>query len=827
MNKSLAQLISVTTAPKKQFLSNNMGDADDVYRKTNQGMPGFFQMPVQDRSAYDKMRAREIAAFSAYNFRESLQTNGPVGLDYDVNYYRLNIRINPDSVITTTPANTGKYVRGSVTTYFTTLTSNFSDIRFDFANILTCDSVYYHGAKLPAGNKVEVVDTLTITLPSVLATAGTLDSITVYYKGVPPVITDFGGSTGFVKSTHSTAPVRNYIYTLSEPYGASTWWPCKSRVVSDKADSVDIVISTPTAFKVAANGIVAAETTDGTNRITFWKHRYPISSYQVAISVANFIQYPTTPTLVNINGTMMPFYNYLWPETNTANAQTALNRTPLMLTTFSSKFGDYPFKKEKYGHYTFGFGGGMEHNTFSGMGSGTYDATTDWSVIAHELGHQWWGAAVTCGSWKDIWVNESFARYSEIVCLEFAPSISATTALTHRGNIKASAISTGNQVKPTYQNDTTSITTIFNPSVYIYDRGAMIISMLRTVMGDTKFFQGIKNYQADPLLKYKNALTDDVKNHLQNASGLDLNKFFNDWIYNTGFANYNGAKWNNMGNEFVLQMPQTTQLSGLSNFEMPVVINVKGSNPATMDTTIVLYDKAGILHTVDDGVLTNKGGSVVQFRLSFVPATVTFDPQSKVLANGSIAKDAALALLATNLLSFTGKKEGYDAKLQWVIDNAFDYHSFELERSSDAVNFTSVATLKAVDNFGKLNFLHTDYNMPYGSLYYRLKVKQLNGSFIYSKIIAIENLKRTSSIVITPNPAQEFVNILWNEKASVKVNARLFDVNGRLVKNIFRQAIAANATWKIPVTELQAGNYFLELESNNQEKSIQKIVVIK
>ncbi|MBC7867042.1 MAG: M1 family metallopeptidase, partial [Gloeobacteraceae cyanobacterium ES-bin-316] len=634
VNAAIAQQISAPQRFRNQgYLSNNLGAAEEAYRKPTSGLPGFFQFPVNDRSAYDKMIAREMS--STASFGDPPLNEAAAGLDYDVKYYRLNLRINPDTAA-------GKYIRGNITTYFTTLPSNFNQVRFDFSAALICDSVYYQGVKLPAGNKVEIGDTLQITIPTI-AVAGTLDSITVYYRGVPPVVTDFGGSTGYVRLTHGS-PAQNYIYTLSEPYSASTWWPCKSRIVSDKADSVDIIVSTPSSFRVAANGIVASETINGSNRSTFYKHRYPISSYQVCLGIANYVQQPASATMVNINGTMMPYYNLLFPETNTANAATALNRTPLMLTTFSTLFGDYPFKNEKYGHYTFGFSGGMEHNTFSGMGPTTYDQTTDWSVIAHELGHQWWGAAVTCGSWRDIWVNESFARYSEIACLEFAPSVSATTALSHRTSIKASAISPANQAESTYQTDTTSISTIFSPSVYIYDRGAMIISMLRTVLGDAKFFQALQNYQADPNLKYKSAFTDDVRSHMEAVSGLDLSRFFSDWIYNRGFANYNTAKWNSSGNQLILLLPQATEFSPLSSFEMPVVVRVQGSNPVTMDTTIVLYDKQGILHTVNNGVLTSTGANLVQFNLSFAPTTISFDPFRQVLANGSIMPDPTLTI---------------------------------------------------------------------------------------------------------------------------------------------------------------------------------------
>ncbi|MEO7141578.1 MAG: M1 family aminopeptidase, partial [Ferruginibacter sp.] len=375
---------------------------------TDPNASSVFSNPFHNHSSYNKMVESEMAG---YQYMASAMVAG-TGLDYDVKYYRLELRINPDTSI-------GKYIRGKVTTYFTNISPGFNVIKFDFAAALGCDSVYYHGTKLPTINKVENGDVLEITIPA-LINAGTLDSVSVFYKGVPPTVPDLGGGLGFVKGTHGKR--LNYVYTLSEAYSAYTWWPCKSMVTSDKADSLDMIISTPTGFKAAGNGTKVSETTVGNKVITYWKHRYPISSYQVCTAVANYVQYPTTPTLVNIGGTQMPLYNFIFPETNTTGSQTALNKTALMLTTFSSKYGDYPFKNEKYGHYTFGFGGGMEHNTFSGMSANTYSSSSSWDIIAHELGHQWFGASVTCGSWRDIWLNEGFATYSEILCAEFAPS---------------------------------------------------------------------------------------------------------------------------------------------------------------------------------------------------------------------------------------------------------------------------------------------------------------------------------------------------------------------------------------------------------------------
>ncbi len=794
--------------------AQNVSQPATPFSKQEKTKPGFFQSPVNNRSAYQEMVDREMASFRVMS---QTQENLISTLEYDVNYYRLNLRINPDTAA-------GKYIRGNITTYFTTLQASLSVIKFDFASELICDSVYYHGVKVLAGNKVEDIDTLEITVAPIV-TAGTLDSVTVYYRGVPRIPGGFA-NIGYMQSIHNTN--KNYVFTLSEPYSAFTWWPCKSRVTSDKADSVDIIVSTPTAFKVAANGIVASETTDGTNRTTFWKHRYPISSYQVCVAVANYVQYPTTPTMVNINGTMMPFFNYLFPETDLAAGRTALDRTPLMLTTFSAKYGDYPFKNEKYGHYTFGFSGGMEHNSFSGMGTGTYNSADDWSVISHELAHQWWGAGVTCGSWRDIWVNESFARYSEVVSAEFAPTTAPlTTAILHRAAIKTSAINPTNQAKSIYQNDTTSISTIFSPSVYIYERGAMVISMLRMMLGDAKFFQALQNYQADPTLKYKNAFTDDVKRHMEAVSGLDLSIFFSQWIYNRGFAEYNAAKWNNNLKNIVISLPQSNPAPAIAHFDMPVVVRILGATPATQDTTVIIYDQTGILYKVNNGVFTSTGASLVQYNLSFTPTRVVFDSLSQVFANGAFAKDPALTLLAANNFVFSAQKDGRDVKLVWSVEAATSFKSFEVEKSADGITFNKIATFTSNDYPNRFDFNTIDYAIGYGKFYYRVKLVEANGAAEFSKTIVVANNTASGLFTVTPNPAKDFIVLKYTGTLQAKINIKIFDASARLVKKINQQLVSLNNQPVISIKNLTAGSYYVEIEGLNNEKITQKIVVIK
>ncbi|MEO7141579.1 MAG: M1 family aminopeptidase [Ferruginibacter sp.] len=769
-----------------------------------------------NRSAHNRMVSSEIARYGRITNLATAST----GLDYDVKYYRLELRLNPDTSV-------GKYVRGKVTTYLTNLTANFNLIKFDLAAVLSCDSVYYHGAKLAAGKVVENGDVLEITIPSIAAT-GTLDSVSVYYKGAPPAIPDLGGQLGFLNLQHGSGPSRsNYIYTISESYGAYTWWPCKSAISSDKADSLDLIFSTPTGFKAAGNGVLVSETTSGSNVITYWKHRHPISSYQVCVAVANYVQYPTTPTLVNISGTMMPYYNWLFPETNSATAKTNLDKVPTMITTFSSKFGDYPFKDEKYGQYTFGLGGGMEHNTFTGIDAGSYNTTNAWDVIAHELGHQWFGASVTCGSWGDIWVNESFATYSEIVCAEFAPAVSGTaTGLSWRQGMKTKVMSSSYQARAVYVTDTSSTSAIFSPSVYIYDRGAMVLSMLRSLLGDANFFQALKNYQADNVLKYSTSLTADVQRHMENVSGIDLSNFFAQWIYQKGVASYANAKWNNIGQQIILQLPQTVLYNAsLTHFDMPVAVRIKGA-VAGQDTTIIAYDKNGILYYDINGTLINSGASMIQYQLSFVPTTVLFDDYSQVLANGSFTKDGSLSALAVNIVKFTGKKAGADALLNWEVDNTLDKAVFEIEKSEDGRAFGKIGQLNAGDFLNQYRFSYTDPNIKQGVLYYRIKIIPQAGAVLYTKTISISSEYSENDFTIAPNPAKDFIDISASSVIDKTVSIKLFDVAGRLIKTAANLSFGTGRTVRINLDDVNPGNYFVEINSNSGKIS-KRIVVVK
>ncbi len=276
----------------------------------------------------------KILALQKRQQNERLANTKAVDNNIDVTYYKLNLGL------TYTPKN----IKGEVTIIAKSKTSNLSQIIIDLQNTLTTDSIKIDNRRLSFFHQDNQIK---IQLDKKYAENQTISFI-IYYHGTP---TD-AGLGSFVFGTHNNNKDLA-IWSLSEPFGASDWFPCKN-AVDDKADSSDVWITADKYYVSVSNGILekTLDNQDGT-RTYQWKNRYPIAQYLISIACSNYELYKGLFKYDGINE--MPITHYIYPESLTNTAKTALDKTAFMLDLFSKKYGLYPFIKEKYGHAQFGW----------------------------------------------------------------------------------------------------------------------------------------------------------------------------------------------------------------------------------------------------------------------------------------------------------------------------------------------------------------------------------------------------------------------------------------------------------------------------------------
>lgn len=489
-------------------------------------------------------RTKRIATEEKQRFaaRNSMATASLASNNFEVHYYRCNWNINPAV----------RQISGSVTSYFR-LTQAAANIVYDFTNQLTIDSIIFRKKKVTF---TRASTTLTINFPLTVV-SGKRDSVTIYYRGTPPNSQDFGG---FIQTTHNGVPI---IWTLSEPYDALTWWPCRNGL-DDKADSIDIYITHPSQYKATANGILKEANVNGNLTTSHYRHRYPIASYLVAFAVTNYQTYTSN---VDINGKSMPVIQHIYPEDYLAfqGGTTALLN---MLKLYSQHFGSYPFVNERYGQTEFSWGGGMEHQTNS------FVSNSGKNLVAHELGHQWFGDRVTCGSWQDIWLNEGFATW--LADMFYTEKIDTNNYKAYvKNDLDYIVSSPGGSV---WVQDTTNVYRVFD-SRLTYNKGAFLLRMLRWTLGDSAFFKGVNNYLTDVKLSYRFARTADLQRNLQKASGKSLAYFFNQWFYGEGYPSFT-LKWKDTSNKrLFFEVSQTTSApASIGFFKVQLPVQVSNGN---------------------------------------------------------------------------------------------------------------------------------------------------------------------------------------------------------------------------------------------------------
>jgi aminopeptidase N len=514
---------------------------------------------------------------------------------WDLHYNRLELELDPSK----------KFISGSIYFAFSALADQLQSITIDLADEMELNSLVSEGRQL---HYQRMGHQLIITLPKVLS-AGEQASFTVHYSGVPPS-SGFGSFTSGIHSNN--IPV---LFTLSEPYGAREWWPCKQSLI-DKIDSIDVIARSPMPYETASNGLLIENSIEGNVRTCHWRHRHPIATYLVFVSTTDYEIYSDFATLDD--GSKVEILNYVYPE----SLETAKKQTPFtgrLIELYSELFIDYPFKNEKYGHAQFGWGGGMEHQTMSSMGGFST------SLIAHELAHQWFGDYITCGSWQEIWLNEGFATYLTGLYYEHL-----NPDWWYRWKEAVIEKVTSNAGGSVWVADTSSVNRIFD-SRLSYNKGAYLLHMLRGQLGDEAFYDGIRHYLNDERVADGFATTHLLRENLEAAADTSLGEFFNDWLYGEGHPLYN-IEVLNAQHQLRIDIQQAPSVVGGPFFEMKIPLSLYKNGTREMIWVPNTSPEESIIHE-----MTYSPDSVVVDEDLWLLGTLSYSySSSPILQNGSL-----------------------------------------------------------------------------------------------------------------------------------------------------------------------------------------------
>lgn len=370
-------------------------------------------------------------------------------------------------------------------------------------------------------------------------------TVTVAYRAENVAIdpTAYGMPKGYglgLSFKPETATRPRLIHTLSFPEGARHWFPCYDHP-NDKATH-EIIATVNAGYQVIANGVLRSVTENRAKREkTFhWAQTQPHSTYLYAFVAGPYVQVKDTKGA-------LPISYWVYPK-DAADAERSFGKTREILEFFNREFG-YAYPWPKYDQITLpDFRGGAESTNATVVGDNVIhdaraeqDFSTHW-LVAHEAAHQWWGNLVTMRDWSHSWLNESFATYYEHLYLKhhLGPDAAALDLLVKKRAYLNEARE--KHMRPIvldrwhWPND--------NFDRHTYQKGGVVLAMLRSVMGDEHFRRSITHYLKKHA--FGSADTHDLQIAIREATGQTLDWFFDQWIFRAGHPVLEaGYAWDN------------------------------------------------------------------------------------------------------------------------------------------------------------------------------------------------------------------------------------------------------------------------------------------
>ncbi len=507
-----------------------------------------------------EMTCSHAKFFSEYmkQSKEIIQT--PYLFDYDVKFYFLDIEVD----------NSSTYVSGTVTYNAEVVATQLDTFAFELIANMTVDEVLINGQPKTV---IHNTDEAFVPLGTPIS-QGEMFEAKITYHGTPTS----GGFFSGITSTNDWG--KDVTWTLSEPFNARDWWPVK-QVLEDKADSVWVFLTTDENNMAGSQGTLTAVTPVAGNKLRYeWKSSYPIDYYLISFAVSEYQDYSIYAHPEAMGTDSLLIQNFIYDAPGCLETyKDGIDESSEIIELYSNLFSLYPFSEEKYGHCLTALGGGMEHQTMTTIGGFSF------FLVAHEMGHMWFGDNITCATWSDIWINEGFATYAEILANEF---INGQSALNQRINsIFNSTMSEpgGSTYIPEDEIYYGNEWRIFDGRLS-YNKGAAILHMLRfEFQDDDLFFDALKQYTQQ--YGGSTATGADFRDKMMEVSGMDFTDFFDEWYYGQGYPTYS-LQWSQDDANFYLETNQTVSYpSATPVFKMLMAYKLNFTDGT--DTTVYFY----------------------------------------------------------------------------------------------------------------------------------------------------------------------------------------------------------------------------------------------
>lgn len=483
--------------------------------------------------------------------------------EYDLKFCFLDITVENDTV----------YVAGNVTLKAASIVPVLDTFAFELIQFMSVDSVFVNGVK---HNFDHSSDLGTVPLMEGIP-FGELFSVQIFYHGTPPSGEFFSGVTTGYSSNYD----KHVTWTLSEPYEAKEWWPTKQDL-QDKIDSVWVFLTTSQGNRAGSQGLLTAIIPLPDNKVRYeWKSHYPIDYYLVSFAVADYMDYSIYAYPAGTVDSVL-IQNYIYNDPGCLAAyKGAIDQTAPDIELFSALFGMYPFIQEKYGHCLTQLAGGMENQTMTTIGGFNF------GVVAHELGHMWFGDKVTCATWSDIWINEGFATYCDYLAHSYLTNAYYDSLWLKITNDRVKSQPGGSVYVP--PEELWDEWRIFD-SRLTYSKGALLLHMIRFELDDDEMFYHVLRTYVD---EYGDSVAtgDNFRDWLEEVSGSDFTDFFNQWYYGQGYPIYD-ITWHQSDGYFYLTATQTTSTSITPLFKMTMPYYLTFSDGT--DTTLRLFQDANL-----------------------------------------------------------------------------------------------------------------------------------------------------------------------------------------------------------------------------------------